>query len=100
MRLYTDSEVDLLIEVISEAAYEAIEMAAAEAAKAAVLALLEREAAAYREAQRWRIEADLRLQGIKEAKKAGVKNTIIAGAACLLGGFVIGVGGSLIIGGR
>ena len=107
MKLYTDSEVDLLIDVISEAAYEAIEVAAAEAAKAAVLALLEREAAAYREAsrqladaQRWQLEADLRLQAIRETKKAGVKNAIIAGVTCLVGGFLVGVGGALIIGGR
>ena len=107
MKLYTDSEVDLLIEVISEAAYEAIEQAAAESAKAAVLALLEREALAYREAsrqqaevQRWRMEADIRLQAIKETKKAGIKNAIIAGAVCLVGGFFFGVGGTLFIGGR
>jgi hypothetical protein len=107
MKLYTDSEVDLLIEVISEAAYEAIEQAAAESAKAAVLALLEREASAYREASRqlaeaqhWRNEAQVNYQAIGKAKKAGVKNAIIAGAACLLGGFVVGAGGTLIMGGR
>jgi len=88
----------LLIDEISEAAYEAIEQAAGEAARAAALALLEREAAAMREAarqqaeaQRWQIEADLRLQAVKEAKKAGVKNAFIAGALCLIGGLAIGV---------
>jgi translation initiation factor 2 alpha subunit (eIF-2alpha) len=107
MRFWSDLEVDILIDEISGAAYEAIEQAAGEAARAAVLVLLEREAAALREAarqqaeaQRWRIEADLHLQAVTEAKKAGVKNTILAGAICLLGGLVIGVGGTLIIGGR
>jgi hypothetical protein len=107
MRFWSDLEVDILIDEISGAAYEAIEQAAGEAAKAAVLALLEREAAAIREAtrqqaeaQRWRIEADLRLQAVNEAKKTGVKNTILAGAICLLGGLAIGVGGTLIFGGR
>jgi len=92
--------VDLLIDDISEAAYEAIEQAVAEAARAAALAALEREAAALREAQRWRVEADLRQQIITETKKAGVKNAVIAGLACLLGGLVIGIGGTIIIGGR
>jgi hypothetical protein len=44
---YTDSEIDLLIDDLSEAAKEAIEKAAAEAAKAAALAALEREALAF-----------------------------------------------------
>ena len=98
---------DLLIDDISEAAYEAIETAAAEAARAAALAALEREAAAIREAahqqaeaQRWRLEAELRQQTIAEAKKAGVKNAVITGLACLLGGLALGVTGTLIIGGR
>jgi len=100
MRFWSDTEVDLLIDDISEAAYEAIEQAAAEAARAAALAALEREAAAIREAQRWRLEAELRQQIIAETKKAGVKNAVITGLACLLGGLFIGIGGTLIIGGR
>ena len=91
---------DLLIDDISEAAYEAIETAAAEAARAAALAALEREAAAIREAQRWRLEAELRQQAIVEAKKAGRKNTPLAAVIGILGGLAIGVGGTLIIGGR
>jgi hypothetical protein len=107
MRLYSDSELDLLIDEISEAALEAIEKAAGEAAKAAVLSMVEREAAAVREAarqqaetRRWQVEADLRLHAISEAKKTGVKNAIIAGGICLLGGLALGVGGILIMGGR
>jgi anti-sigma factor RsiW len=91
--------VDILIDDISVAAYEAIEQAAAEAARAAALAALEREAAALREMQRWRIEAEIRQQTITENKKAGVKNAIIAGAICLLGGIAVGIGGTLVIGG-
>ena len=83
---------DLLIDDISEAAYEAIEMAAAEAARAAALAALECEAAALREAQRWRVEAELRQQAITEAKKAGRKNTLLAAVIGILGGLAVGVG--------
>ena len=104
-RLYSDSEVITLIDEISAAAYEAIERAAAESAKAATLAGLEREAAILREvtliqadAQFWRLQAQNNLLGITAAKKAGVKNAIIAGAVCLFGGLIIGISGTLIIG--
>ena len=96
-RLYSDLEVNELINEISEAALEAIEQAAGEAAKAAVLASLEREAAALREAQRWRIEAEIKQQVIKETKKAGTKNAVIAGLFCFLGGLAVGVGGTIAI---
>jgi hypothetical protein len=96
-RLYSDLEIDLLIDDISEAALEAIEQAAGEAAKAAVLSVIEREAKALREAQRWRLEAELRQQAVKETRKAGIKNAVIAGAVCLLGGLVLGVGGTLLM---
>jgi hypothetical protein len=99
-RLYSDLEIDLLIDEISEAALEAIEQAAGEAARAAVLSVIEREAAAMREASlrqaealRWRLEAEA-------AKRAGIKNAIITGAVCLFGGLAVGVTGTLIIGGR
>jgi hypothetical protein len=107
MRLWSEYEIDLLIEALSEAAHEEIKRAAAEAAKEAVLSVLEREAAALREAtiqkaeaQQWRNEADLRLQTIKQTKRAGIKNAIITGAVCLFGGLVIGAGGTLFLGGR
>ena len=106
-RLYSDLEVDTLIDEISEAAYEAIDQAAAEAARAAALAALEREAAALREAarreaeaQRWRLEAERNLQAITEARRAGRKNAVIAGLVCFLGGLAVGITGTLIIGGR
>jgi len=97
--------VDWLIDEISAAAYEAIERAAAESAKAATLAGLEREAAILREvtliqadAQFWRLQAATNLAAIDVAKKTGIKNAIIAGAVCLFGGLIFGVTGTLIIG--
>jgi len=100
MKLYSDLEVNKLINEISEAALEAIEQAAGEAAKAAVLASLEREAAALREAQRWRLEAEKRQQVITETKKAGTKNAVIAGLICFLCGLAVGVGGTIAMRGR
>ena len=90
MKRYSDLEVETLINELSEAALEAIEQAAGAAAKAAVLTVVEREAAALREAQRWRLEAEKQKQAVKETKKAGTKNTLIAGLACLLGGLAVG----------
>jgi len=69
---------------------EAIEQAAGEAAKAAVLSVIEREAAALHEATRWRLEAERQKQNVKETKKAGTKNAVITGLACLLGGLAVG----------
>jgi len=83
-RLYSDSEIDLLIDEISEIALEAIEQAAAEAARAAALAAVEREAGALREAERWRLEAET-------ARKNGIRNMILSGLVCLIGGFVAGI---------
>jgi hypothetical protein len=101
------AELDLLIDEISEAALEAIEQAAGEAAKAAILSVIEREAAAMREATyqqaqatQWRIQAEINALAITQAKRAGIKNAIIAGAVCLFSGLAIGIGGTLIIGGR
>jgi L-lactate utilization protein LutC len=98
MKLFSDSEIDLLIEDLSAAAEEAIEKAAAEAAKAAAVAALEREAAAMREeaqlqaeAERWRVEAET-------AKRNGIKNAVLTGFICFLSG--LAVGGTLIIGGK
>ena len=98
MRFYTDSEIDLLIDEISEIAKEAIEQAAAEAARAAALASVEREAAhlqakaahlqaktaALREAQRWRMEYET-------TKSTWKRNALIAGLICFAGGFVSGL---------
>ena len=84
---------DTLIEDLTEAAHEAIEKAAAEAARAAALASLEREAAAIRETQR--------LQGENNTlRKSRIKTAIVTGAICFFGGLAVGAGGVLIIGGR
>ncbi len=106
-RLYSEYEIDLLIDALTEAAHEEIQKAAAEAAKEAVLSVIEREAVAMREATlqqaealRWQLEADRQIKAVKEAKKKGVKNAIIAGAACLLSGLVIGISGTIFLGGR
>ena len=99
-RRFSDLEIDLLIDYLTAVAEEAIENAAAEATKAVALAALEREAAAMREAaqqqaeaERWRFEADM-------AKRNGVKNAVLTGLICFLGGLAVGVGGTLIIGGK
>jgi len=106
-RLYSEYEIDLLIDALTEAAHEEIQKAAAEAAKEAVLSVIEREAAAMREATlqqaealRWRLEAERQMKAVKEAKSNGIKNTIIAGAACLFGGLAIGISGTICFGGR
>jgi hypothetical protein len=80
--------VGLLVDEITEAALEAIEQAAGEAAKAAVLSMVEREAVLLREINRWRLEADIYSHEVMITKKDGRKNT------------VLGVTGTLIIGGR
>ena len=105
MKLYSDYEIDLLIDEITEAALEAIEKAAGEAAKAATLAAVEREAEhlqanalAYREAaymqaeaQRWRLQAEAYSQEVKLIRKAGTKNTIIAALVGVLGGLTVSI---------
>jgi hypothetical protein len=93
MKFYSDTEVKDLIEELSGAAEQAIEKAAAEAARAAILASLERETAAIREAQRWQGE-------YRNAKTAGIKTAIVTGLVCFFGGMAISAGSILIIGGR
>jgi len=96
-----------LIDDLSFAAKEAIEKAAAEAAKAAGLASLEREAtllhekmAANREASlqqaeasRWRDEAET----TKKSMRKACLYTMVLG---LIGGIAIGIGGVYLIGGK
>ena len=98
MKRYSDYEIDLLIEELTEAALEAIEQAASEAARAAILSMLDREVAALREAERWRREADLNLQALTEAKQTGRKNTLLGVLIGILSGIAVGVAGTLIIG--
>jgi len=88
----------LLIDEISQAALEAIEQAAGEAAKAATLAGIEREAEALREAARqqaeaaqWRIQAEINASAITQAKKAGIKNAVITGIICFVSGLAAGI---------
>jgi hypothetical protein len=89
-RLYNEFEVDTLIEDLTGAAAEAIEQAAAEAARAATLAFLEREAAAIREAQR--------LQGENgRLKQSRVKTAIVTGVVCFFGGLAVGAGGIALL---
>jgi hypothetical protein len=96
MKRYSDLEVDTLIDELTEAAHEAIEQAAGEAARTAAL---EREVVLSREVYRWKSEAETQKLALGETKKAGRKNAIIAGLACLVGGLALGIGGTLIIGG-
>jgi hypothetical protein len=92
-RRYSEYEVDTLIEDLTGAAHEAIEQAAAEAAKAAALASLERGAAAIREAQR--------LQGENSRlKQSRVKTAVVTGLICFFGGLAIGAGTTAIFTGR
>jgi hypothetical protein len=87
---YTESEVDTLIEDLTGAAREAIEQAAAEAARAAALASLDRELKAVAEAQR--------LQGENSRLKQGrVKTAVVTGVICFFGGVALGAGGIAIL---
>jgi hypothetical protein len=92
---------------LTDAALEAIEQAAGEAAKAAALAMLEKEAAALREAAyqqaealRWRMQAEEYIKEIITAKKAGRKNTIIGTLIGIIGGLAFGIGGTIYLGSR
>jgi hypothetical protein len=76
---------DTLIEDLTGAAHEAIEQAAAEAARAAALASLNREMAAVSEAQR--------LQGENSRlKQSRVKTAVITRVICFFGGLAVGTG--------
>jgi hypothetical protein len=90
MRQYSELEVNTLIEDLTGAAHEAIEKAAAEGARAAALASIEREAAAIQEAQ-WLREENRGL------KKSRVKAAVVTGMICFFGGLAIGAGGIAII---
>jgi hypothetical protein len=90
MRRYSEYEVDTLIEDLTGAAHEAIEQAAAEAARAAALASLDREMAAMAEAQRLQNENS-------RLKKSRVKTAIITGVICFFGGLTVGAGGIVIL---
>jgi hypothetical protein len=73
-----------MIDDLTEAAHEAVEQAAAEAARAAALASLERELAAVSEAQR--------LQGENSRlKQSRVKTAIVTGVMCFFSGLALGI---------
>jgi hypothetical protein len=80
-KFYNDSEVQEIVDELSEAAELAIEQAAA--AKAAAIASIQREAEALAEAQRWHTEYG-------DVKKARVRTAVIAGVVCFLGGCAVG----------
>jgi hypothetical protein len=89
-KYYSEIEVQGIVDELSESAEQAIELAAGEAAKAAVLASLERELAAVALAQGWQGE-------YLAVKRKGVKTAIIAGVICFLGGVAVGTLGTLAI---
>ncbi|AEF83468.1 hypothetical protein [Leadbettera azotonutricia] len=93
MRQYSELEIDTLIEDLTTAAEEAIEQAAAEAAKAAALASIERESRAIAENHQWRGKYET-------ARKQGIKNAVITGVICFISGLAIGAGTIAIYGGR
>jgi hypothetical protein len=53
--------------------------------------MLEKEAAALREAAYQQAEALRWRMKVEEAKKAGVKNVVITGLVCLAGGLIAGI---------
>jgi len=93
-------ELNALIDEIAEAAHEAIETAAGEAARAAFLAGVEREAAAIEQARRWRQEAEARQRALAEARRNGRKNVFIAVMLGVFGGLAAGAGGAVYFMGR
>jgi hypothetical protein len=82
---------ETLTRELTETAKEEIERAAAEAAKAAALAALDAQAQAIAEARKWQ-------ELYRESQKDGIKNMLLTGALCLIGGFTLGAG-TMIYGG-
>jgi hypothetical protein len=78
---------------LSEAAENAIQQAAAEAARAEALASLDRETAALAEARQWEGE-------YRAARKKGVKAAVVTGVICFFAGCALGTGTMLILQGR
>jgi hypothetical protein len=92
-RQYSEYEVDTLFEDLTGAAHETIEQAAAEAAKAAALASLEREMVAVVDVQRLHSENS-------RLKQSRVKTAVITGVICFFGGLALGSGTTAILTGR
>ena len=97
MNYYSDLEVELLIDELTVIALEAIEQAAGEAARAAFLQSLEREAEAMREAARQQAENQRLRSEAEILKRAGIKNNVLIGVLCFIGGLAVGVAGTVLI---
>ena len=87
----------MLIDAISEAALEAIEQAAGEAAKAAVLSMVEREAVLLQAQMSLQKDVEQLKSEMSLTKKKAVKNVVISGLVCFLIGLIVGVTGTIII---
>ena len=96
-RFYSDLEVELLIDDLTVIALEAIEQAAGEAARAAFLQSLEREAEAIREAARQQAEAQRLRSEAEILRRAGIRNNVLIGVLCFIGGLAVGVVGTVLI---
>jgi hypothetical protein len=90
-RFYSEAELNQAIDEVSAAAVKEIEAAAADAAKAAAMAGLEREAAQLAEIARLEKQNG-------ELKKSGVKNLVIAGLSCFVAGAALSGGLILLVG--
>jgi len=97
MNYYSDLEVDLLIDELTAIALEAIEKAAAEAARAAFLQSLERESEAMREAARRQAEILQMRNEAEVLRKAGIRNNILIGVLCFIGGLAVGATATILI---
>jgi hypothetical protein len=96
-RRYSEYEVDALIEDLTGAAREAIDRAAAEAARAAALASLDREMSLL-QAKALAITEAQRLHGENSRlKQSRARAAIVTGAICFFGGLAIGAGGIALL---
>jgi hypothetical protein len=82
-KFYSEAELNQAIDEVSAAAVKEIEAAAAESAKAASMAGLEREAAQLAEIARLEKQNG-------ELKKSGFKKIVISGLVCFASGVLIG----------
>jgi hypothetical protein len=83
-------DLNTLIEDLTGAAHEAIEQAAAEAARASALASLDREMAAMAETQRLHSENS-------RLRQSRVKTAVVTGIICFFGGLAVGAGGIALL---
>ena len=88
-----------MIEDLTVAAEEAIEQAAAEAARAAMLASLDRELSLLQAKALAERETRRLLEENGALRKSRVKAAVITGAVCFFGGLAAGACGVMLIGG-